>query len=194
MTTDPDLKVIISSIDIPENIMKPNAQLKFLNVLYVLPNGVIRMSSDITGLVETSSNIARVEASEGKVHIISMTRSSVDSAKLDVCNAFDSLFELINVKAEHKGNTPGWNPDMNSEILSIGKNLYKKLYDSEPLIKAIHAGLECGLFKSEYPDLDIVSIGPTIMFPHSPDEKIKVVTVDRFWTYLLELLKNISKT
>jgi len=194
ITTDPDLKVIISSIVIPETVMEPDAQLKLLNVLYVLPNGVIRMSSDITGLVETSSNVARVEVSEGKVHIISMTRSSVDSAKLDVCNTFDSLFELINVKAEHKGNTPGWNPDMNSEILSIGKNLYIKLYGSEPLIKAIHAGLECGLFKSEYPDLDIASIGPTIMYPHSPDEKIKVVTVDRFWTYLLELLKNIPKT
>ena len=190
-TSDPDLSVSITSTNIPEKVMNKDAQLKLLNTLYVLPNGVIRMSSDIPELVETSTNIAQVRVFNGSINILSMTRSSVDTAKLDVCNIFDALFELINVKPKHIGSTPGWNPDMKSAILKIAKNIYKGLYESEPLVKAIHAGLECGLFKTAYSDLDIVSLGPTIMFPHSPDEKVCVETVGRFWVYLLELLKNI---
>ena len=142
-------------------------------------------------LVETSTNLAIVKTEEKKVRVHCLLRSSVDSAKLALADRMRALFEMAGAKVEFTGSYPGWKPNMESSILKVMKKVYEKKYGVTPEVKAIHAGLECGLIGGVYPKLDMISFGPTIRHPHSPDEKVHIASVQKFWDYLAETLKNV---
>jgi dipeptidase D len=150
------------------------------------------MSQDIPGLTETSTNMAMVHAENGNLEINFLTRSSVDSRKEMVAQEIESTFKLMDVDAvEHDGGYPGWVPNPDSAILETMSKGYENLYGVVPKVMAIHAGLECGILGTNYPEMDMISFGPTIRNPHSPDEKVLIATVGKFWDYLLDTLKNV---
>jgi len=190
-TIDPDLKITATTSEIPARVMPADTQLKFLRAIYSCPNGVIRMSSDMPGLTETSTNLAIVKAGNGKAEVHSLLRSSVDSAKDDLAAMVKSVFDLAGADTKLSGAYPGWKPNPSSAILKTMISVYENMYGKTPEIKAIHAGLECGILGGVYPNWDMISFGPTIRFPHSPDEKVNIPTVQKFWDYLVETLKNI---
>ncbi len=188
---EPDLKIEITRIPSVKRLMELSFQKRLIAAIYACPNGVIRMSDDMPGLVETSTNLAIVKTHENNVMVHCLLRSSVDSAKLALADRMRSLFELAGAKVEFTGSYPGWKPDMNSAILKVMKQVYQKKYGITPEIKAVHAGLECGIIGGTYPNLDMISFGPTIRHPHSPDEKVNIPSVQKFWDFLTETLKNI---
>ncbi len=188
---EPDLEFFAEPVDLPAKAFTNDSQMKLINAIYACPNGVIRMSDDMPGLVETSTNLARVVSENGVVTIQALLRSSVNSAKEDLSEAIKATFELIGADVVLEGEYPGWKPNMNSPILTAMQNVYNDKFGKIPEIKAIHAGLECGLLGAVYPNWDMISFGPTIRFPHSPDEKVKIDTVAKFWDFLVETLKNI---
>ena len=190
-TMEPDLVILISKIETPEKIMDLGVQEGFTRAIYAAQNGVYRMSADIPELVETSNNLARVVVKNGKIKIACLTRSSVESSKMDLANTLRSTFELTGCEVELSGDYPGWTPNMDSPILKIMTQLYEDLNGEKPHVAACHAGLECGILGSVYPHWDIISFGPTIRFPHSPDEKVNIETVGKFWDFLSALLENI---
>lgn len=167
--------------------------IKILNVLYAVPNGVFRMSPDIEGLVETSSSLARVIVSDGTFITQSLQRSSVESTKADVANAIRTAFETVGVSVIQNGDYPGWQPNPNSEILNLMHQMYVKRFNEEPQIKACHAGLECGILGKHLPGVDMISFGPNIRAAHSPDEKAQISSVQKFWGFFLEVLKQTPK-
>ena len=172
--------------------MSKKSQLKFLEAVYSCPNGVIAWSKKMKGLVETSTNLASIKFDKkNKIIITTSQRSSVNSSKYDISRMVESVFKLSGAKITHSEGYPGWNPNTKSEILQIAKDSYIKLYDKKPRIRAIHAGLECGLFLAKYPALEMISIGPTIKEVHSPGEKLHIKSVQKYWDYLLDILKNI---
>lgn len=187
--TEPDLQVKIEETTLPAKVMGKASKEALLNSVYGCPNGVIRMSQSMQGLVETSVNLAVVNAKEGKAEILCLLRSSVDTAKLDLGNMIESIFELAGAEVMFAGSYPGWKPNPNSAILEKMKDVYNQKFGIVPEIKAIHAGLECGILGGVYPNLDMISFGPTIRFPHSPDEKVNIETVQKFWDFLIETLK-----
>lgn len=189
--TEPNMEIKVEKITLPQNIISPSDTLTLVNTVFALPNGVMRMSDSMPDLVETSNNLAIVETTEKSAKIYNLMRSSVNSAKDAVGDKITAIAELAGGKIELTGGYPGWNPNMNSPILKTMKEVYLKKYGKEPKIKAIHAGLECGLFGLTYPDWDMISFGPTIRHPHSPDEKVNIESVGKFWDYLVETLKNI---
>lgn len=191
---EPDISLSASESDAPALIMEKNAQDKMLKMVYGIPNGVMRMSSDMPGVVETSTNLAIVTAKEGEVNALCLIRSSVDSAKFSVGNMTQAVMELAGAQVSHDGTYPGWKPNVDSPILNTMKNVYENRYAKVPEVKVIHAGLECGIIGDAYPDLDMISFGPTIRFPHSPDEKVNIETVGKFWDFLKETLKNVPQT
>ncbi len=150
------------------------------------------MSSTISNLVQSSNNLAAIELSNGKYSIKCLTRSSVDTEKLEVAHAVRSSFELIGANVAYSGSYPGWTPKPESDIVKIMSSLYVKMFNDQPLVNACHAGLECGILNGPYPHIDMISFGPTIRGAHSPDEKVSISSVQKFWKYLLETLKNIS--
>ena len=192
-TSDPDLKAVIEEVSLPEKTMNPKAQKDFINAVYACPNGVIRMSNDMEGLVETSTNMAIVTVKNGVATVKNLLRSSVDTAKQDLAETTKSVFEMIGANVELDGDYPGWKPNPQSPILQEMKNIYSQKFGKIPAIKAIHAGLECGLLGGVYPHWDMISFGPTIRYPHSPDEKVQIESVKKFWDFLIETLKNIPK-
>jgi dipeptidase D len=151
------------------------------------------MTDGIPGLVETSSNLAIVKSGNNKIIVNCLIRSSVDSAKEYLCNRMMALFEMAGADVAFTGSYPGWKPNMNSEIMKVMGRVYKDMYGKEPEIKAIHAGLECGIIGGKYPGLDMISFGPTIRHPHSPDEKVSIPSVKNFWEYLKATLENIPE-
>lgn len=163
----------------------------FLRAMQGVFNGVFAMSQDIPGLVETSSNLAAVKVRDNKIIITSSQRSSILSARQNVADTIQAIFELAGARVDVGEGYPGWKPNTQSEILAIAVNTYKELFGVEPKVKAIHAGLECGLFLEKYPSLDMVSFGPTLRGVHSPDERMLIPTVDKFWKHLNAILKNI---
>ena len=165
---------------------------KIINVFMALPHGVIAMSNDIKGLVETSTNLATVKLVDGRLRIGTSQRSSVESAKKYIKQSVSSIFDLSGGEVEDGDGYPGWKPNMNSTLLKISKQVFKDLFNKEPEIKAIHAGLECGILESKNPGVDIISFGPTILGAHSPDERVNIKTVDRFYKLLKGILKNIA--
>ncbi|WP_339654963.1 aminoacyl-histidine dipeptidase [uncultured Maribacter sp.] len=189
---EPNLIISFEEIKPAKEVMGLGAQGKFIKAVYAAHNGVYTMSASIDGLVETSNNIARILVKDGKVAIACLTRSSVDSAKLDCAHSLRSVFELGGFDVEFSGSYPGWNPNPDSEILSITKNTYIDLFKEEPKVIACHAGLECGILGQNYPDIDMVSFGPTILGAHSPDERVSISSVQKFWNFLLEILKNTN--
>ncbi|MBN2742364.1 MAG: aminoacyl-histidine dipeptidase [Marinilabiliaceae bacterium] len=188
--TEPEMQMTITPTTVTY-IMDPISQDDLINAIQACPNGVIRMSDTMHGVVETSTNLAVVQTQNNEVMVISLVRSFIDSAKDDVCSSIDSLFKLAGARVWYEGGYPGWKPNPNSTILSVMKEVYKKHHGQEPAVKAIHAGLECGILSHTYPHWDMISFGPTIRFPHSPDEKVNIESVGRFWDYLVETLRSI---
>ncbi len=174
----------------PTQVMDIASQRKLVNAVYACPNGVIRMSDSMPGLVETSINVGRVVSENGIVKIVCLLRSSVNSAKHDLGEMVSSVFEPTGADINLTGGYDGWNPNMDSPILKTMQATYQKLYGKIPEIKAIHAGLECGIIGGVYPNLDMISFGPTIRFPHSPDEKVLVPSVEKFWKFLATTLED----
>jgi dipeptidase D len=192
--TEPGIKFAIEEVSVPDMVMTEKSLSDFLNTIHTCPNGVIEMSMEMPGLVQTSTNLASVKFSgDDIIEIVTSQRSSVASAKLNIANRIKALFSLVEAEVIHTDGYPGWKPNTNSEILDITKTSYQKLFKEEPIVRAIHAGLECGLFLEKYPDLDMISFGPTIKGAHSPDERIEISTVGKFWALLLEVLENISE-
>lgn len=186
---DPDVNVTLVPCETPAKVIDAKTALNAVLAVYACPNGVERMSDAVPGLVETSNNLAIVKSENGVIAVKCLMRSSVDSAKDMLGASLSSVFELAGAKVELTGGYPGWKPDMNSAILSTMKDVYKKLYGTEPKVMAIHAGLECGILGGTYPNWDMISCGPTIRSPHSPDERVNIQTVDKWWNYVVEVLK-----
>ena len=191
--TEPDLIVEVNSIELPKEALSFKDSKELVNTIYSLFNGVYKMSQTIPGLVETSSSLARVILKNGDFTTQSLQRSSVDSSKYDVANTIGATLLNIGADVEHTGSYPGWAPNPKSEILELMVPLYKNMFNEEPKVQACHAGLECGILNERYPGLDMISFGPTIKNPHSPDEKVHIGSVDKFWGLLLEVLKLIPK-
>ncbi len=167
------------------------AQYYFVRAMATAANGVHRMSADFDNLVETSNNIAKVILGKGKLSVQCLTRSSVESAKFDLANELRSAFELMGCEVEISGSYPGWTPNPKSEILDVLVPIYEKLNREKPKVVACHAGLECGILGANYPDMDMISFGPTIHGAHSPDERASIASSQKFWTFLVEILANI---
>ncbi|WP_298550968.1 aminoacyl-histidine dipeptidase [uncultured Algibacter sp.] len=190
-TMEPDLEINISKIDTPNKIMDLGVQEGLTRALYSALNGVYRMSADIPELVETSNNIARVIVKDGNVKIACLTRSSVESSKMDLANMLRATFELTGCEVEFSGDYPGWTPNMDSAILKVMTKLYEKLNGEKPHVAACHAGLECGILGQNYPEMDMISFGPNIKGAHSPDERAQISSVQKYWKFVLEILKEI---
>ena len=189
--SEPDLVIEVNKIDCPKIGLSLSDSCEVINVIYAVFNGVYKMSQTIEGLVETSSSLARVILNDGNFITKSLQRSSVESSKSDIARTVGSAFLNINANVEHTGSYPGWEPNKNSQILDIMVSLYKNMFNSDPKVQACHAGLECGILNERYPGLDMISFGPTIKNPHSPDEKVHIKSVEKFWNLLTEVLRNI---
>lgn len=174
-----------------DDVLPLGVQRKLIQTLYTAPNGVYRMSADFDNLVETSNNVARVKVGGGKITIKCLTRSSVESSKVDLANALKCCFELMDAEVSFSGDYPGWTPNPHSKILDVLKSVYTNLFEEEPNVVACHAGLECGILGSHYPEMDMISFGPTILGAHSPQERVSISSVQKFWAFLLAILKQI---
>ncbi|GAA3770880.1 aminoacyl-histidine dipeptidase [Flavobacterium ginsengiterrae] len=190
-TTEPNLTIEIVKGDLPEKIMDLGVQEGIIRAIYAAHNGVYRMSADMADLVETSNNIARVIIKDGEISVGCLTRSSVESSKFDLANALRSTFELVGCEVELSGSYPGWTPNVNSEILEVLKDIYEKQNGEQPKVVACHAGLECGILGTNYPEMDMISFGPTIHGAHSPDERASISSAQKYWKFVLEILSNI---
>jgi len=188
--TEPDLSITLEKTSLPKQIIDPVVTHGVLQGVYACPNGMVRMADDMPGVVETSTNLAILKSDGDKVEVCSLQRSAVDSAKEDLCNMIRCVFEMAGATVEHTGSYPGWKPNMQSPILKTMIRVYETKFGKTPETKVIHAGLECGIIGGAFPNLDMISFGPTIRNPHSPDEKVKIDTVGLFWEYLTETLKN----
>ena len=190
---DDNVTILLSDTAIPASVMDLDSQNRLLNAIQGCPNGVFRMSPSIKGLVQTSTNLARVVSENGTIRMQALLRSSVDSEKEYLAETMSSVFTLAGAEVTPSGGYSGWNPDMSSPILKTMTESYEALYGQEPAVMAIHAGLECGLLGGKYPGLDMISFGPTICYPHSPDEKVNIASVGKFWDYLLHTLAHAPK-
>jgi dipeptidase D len=190
---EPGLLLSITETELPDEVVIKADFKKIINALYAVANGVFRMSPDIANLVEASSNIARVIVRDNIFLTQSLQRSSVESTKEDVSNAVRAVFENMGCNVKQAGDYPGWKPDPDSVILKLMVELYRKTFKAEPKVEACHAGLECGILGSHMPGTDMISFGPTIRGAHSPDERVQISSVQKFWTYLQAVLKEIPK-
>jgi len=192
-SVEPGLEVSVQPTDSPSGIIDSETQNNLLNAVYGVPNGVMSMVADMPDVVETSTSMGVIKTENGTIKVVTLQRSSVDSRKMDLGNMIRAIFELGKAEVEHKGAYPGWNPDVNSPVLKTMKSVYDKNFGKVPEVKVIHAGLECGLIKAVYPNLDAISFGPTIRYPHSPDEKVNIKTVEKFWDFLVHTLKQMPE-
>lgn len=190
-TIETGLTIECSSTETPTLVVDPEYFPKILRAIYATPNGVFRMSPDIENLVEASTNLAKVSIKEGKFITQSLQRSSVESTKEDVAIAVKSAFENIGCEIVQNGDYPGWKPDADSAILKLMLKLYPDHFEHTPHVGACHAGLECGILGSYFPEMDMISFGPTIRGAHSPDERVNISSVDKFYNYLLHVLREI---
>lgn len=190
-TVDPNIEITYTEIAVPKKVMTSISQNTLIKTLYALHNGVYRMSNDMDDLVETSNNIARVIVKEELIKVLCLTRSSVESSKFDLANTLKATFELSGFKVTLSGSYPGWKPNVNSAILKVLSETYEKLFESKANIVACHAGLECGILGTNYPEMDMISFGPTIQGAHSPDERANIKSAQKFWRFLLTILENI---
>ncbi len=191
---EPGITILIESHDIPEFVIDEPTHFDLLNSLYACPHGVISMSRQLKGLVETSTNLASVKfIQDNQILVTTSQRSAVESLKHDISNMVESVFRLANANVQHSEGYPGWAPNTNSEILNITRSAYIRLFGVEPVVRAIHAGLECGLFLEKYSYLDMISFGPTIKGAHSPDERLNIKTTQKYWDLLLDVLTKIPE-
>ncbi len=188
---EPDLRFTVESAEKPAFVIDSDTQSGLLNALYACPHGVISMTADMPGLVETSTNLASVKTLDDEIIIQTSQRSSVESSKDDIAGMVASVFKLAGAKVTHGEGYPGWKPNVNSPLLQVVKNTYVRLFKNEPKVLAIHAGLECGVIGEKYPGMDMISFGPTLRGVHSPDEKINIESVEKFWKLLVEVIKTV---
>ncbi|MEI7597474.1 MAG: aminoacyl-histidine dipeptidase [Bacteroidota bacterium] len=189
--TEPNLIVSLKDIATPSYLIDELTQSELLSALYACPHGVFAMSMEIPGLVETSTNLATVKVKDNHIIVGTSQRSSVETAKEDVCSTVASVFYLAGADVEHSDGYPGWKPNSKSDIKNLMVERYKKMFNKEPHVLAIHAGLECGIIGEKYVGMDMISFGPTIKNPHSPDEMMEIASIPLFWKFLLDVLKNI---
>jgi dipeptidase D len=190
-TVDPNLEITISETEKPAKVMTTISQTTLLKAIYIAHNGVYRMSNDMKDLVETSNNLARVIVKNEDITILCLTRSSVETSKIDLANALTATFELAGYEVELSGSYPGWKPNVDSPILKVLDETYTKMFGKKANIVACHAGLECGILGTNYPEMDMISFGPTIHGAHSPDETANIKSSQKFWKFLLTILENI---
>ncbi|MCK5637800.1 MAG: beta-Ala-His dipeptidase, partial [Flavobacteriaceae bacterium] len=186
-----NLEFSVEPIDCPNKVMNKEVQSQLFTAIKNAHNGVYKMSEEMEDLVEASNNVAKVTVNNGTIQIDCLTRSSVDETKMEVANLLKSAFEKEGFKVDFSGSYPGWQPNANSPILGVMENLYESIFDKKADVVACHAGLECGILGTNYPDMDMISFGPTIKGAHSPDERANIKSAQKFWKYLLEILKNI---
>lgn len=192
--TDPHVDIVLESTEKPSKVMGAKKTKKLVLALYACPHGVVEMSREIPGVVETSTNLASIKMRENhEIEVGTSQRSLTESSKNDVVNMVSSVFKLAKAKVVNSEGYPGWKPNPDSKILKVAKEEYKKLYNHFPEVKVIHAGLECGLFLEKYPELDMISVGPTIRNAHSPDEKVHIPSVEKWWNSFVQLLENIPE-
>ncbi|MBP9081095.1 MAG: aminoacyl-histidine dipeptidase [Flavobacteriales bacterium] len=190
-TTDPGLKVTLAKADAPAKVMGAKDQQDFLLAVQACPDGIFRMSPDVPGLVQTSNNVARVQLGGGGYTVMCLTRSSVESEKMDQAATIQAAFALIGGQVESTGGYPGWAPKPEAPIVKLMADTYQDLFKEKLKVLAIHAGLECGIIGRNYPEMEMVSFGPTIKGPHSPDERASIKSLQKFWTYLQEVLNRL---
>ena len=190
-TTEPTLQIGLQEAPLPNLIMNSVSQIQLINAIYSVANGVYRMSADIDNLVETSNNLARVIVKDGKIFIACLTRSSIESSKMDLAQALEANFKMANLQVSFSGSYPGWTPNVSSPILKVLTSVYEQLHQKKPKVVACHAGLECGILGKNYPNMDMISFGPTILGAHSPDERVSISSVQKYWRFVLEILKAI---
>lgn len=189
--TEPNLKFTAIETEASETVISDEDFTQLINTLYASPHGVIAMSQDIPDFVETSTNLASIKFQENEILITTSQRSSVESEKEDVTNMVISVFNLAGARAKTTDGYPGWTPNPDSEIVDLTDKTYKRLFDTQPKVLAIHAGLECGLIGDKYLQMDMISFGPTLKGVHSPDERLEIASVGKFWQLTLEVLRNI---
>jgi dipeptidase D len=190
--TEPDLFITCRPVSLPASVMDKTSFDRLLPALMACPHGVLEWSTRMPGMVETSTNLASVKMLENQKIVVSTSqRSEIDSRKRMAAGTVESVFVLAGADVRHSDGYPGWAPNPDSPLLKIAVNSYRKLFSVEPVVRSIHAGLECGLFLEKYPELDMISIGPTIKGAHSPSERIDIATVERFWDHLVDILENI---
>ncbi|OTQ28700.1 cytosol nonspecific dipeptidase [Gilliamella apicola] len=192
---EPSIQITLSEVtsDKVKRVLTIEHQNKIINYLHSAPNGVVRMSDQLHGVVETSLNLGIVNILENQLNTHYLIRSQVDSAKDAVVSTLISLSQLTNANYEISGGYSGWEPNLNSSLLQLAKDKYYEIFSQKAKIMVIHAGLECGLFKQTYPNMDMISIGPTIVSPHSPDEKVNIQSVIRYWELLIAILKSAAQ-
>jgi aminoacyl-histidine dipeptidase len=190
-SVEPDLKIIAEEVELPEGLLPEFVQDDLINSITACPNGVLRFVPEMPEVVETSTNLAIVKSDGSQIEVACLVRSSVESMKEELCSMIESVFSLAGAKVEFSGGYPGWQPHFDSPILKVMSKVYADKFGNTPEIKVIHAGLECGIIGSAVPGLDMISFGPTIRHPHSPDEKVNIATVAKFWDYLTAVLKAI---
>jgi dipeptidase D len=190
-TVENGIEILLEECITPTEVLSKNDQTILLQTIYTTHNGVFRMSPDIENLVETSNNVARVLVKDGDIKILCLTRSSVESGKQNLVNTITSGFELASFDIELSGSYPGWKPNPNSSILKVLQRVYVNIFEEEPNVLACHAGLECGILGTNYPGMDMISFGPTIKGAHSPDERASISSAQKYWKFVLEILKKI---
>ncbi len=190
--TEPGIALELESEEVPTEVLDAASTTKLLNALYACPHGVFAMSYRMPGMVETSTNLAAVEFTEENTILITTSqRSDVDSEKMNIAQMVAAVFRMAGASVEHGEGYPGWAPNPDSAILKIAVDSYKRLFGKEPVVRSIHAGLECGLFLEKYPGMDMISFGPTLRGVHSPDEKVEIKTVEMWWRHLTDILEKV---
>ena len=186
-------KILLESTEIPSSVIDAESQTKLINVLYALPHGVHAMSFRMPGMVETSTNLASIKFKpESVIEIVTSQRSDQESGKQDIYQMVESVFRLVGAEVTRGDGYCGWTPNPSSYVLEVSRKRYESLFGVKPVVRSIHAGLECGLFLEKFPDLDMISFGPTLKGVHSPDEKIEIASVEKFWKFLTELLPDLA--
>ncbi len=188
---EPNLEIAIEETTAATKVLSKEAQTALIHMVYAAHNGVFRMSPAIADLVETSNNIAKIIVADGKMKIACLTRSSVESSKDDLANTLRAAFTMGGCDVDFAGEYPGWAPNMDSPILKVMEALYTKINNEKPHVAACHAGLECGILGKNYPEMDMISFGPTIKGAHSPDERASISSAQKYWGFVIEILKNI---
>ena len=191
-STEPDMEFSLRNADMPKKVVDADTQERLVNLVYACAHGVLAMSREIENFVETSTNLASIKMEKTFIRIATSQRSSVESAKQAAAAKLEATFRLAGCRVSHSDGYPGWTPNPDSRVLKVGVDVYKKMYGKEPIVRAIHAGLECGLIGEKYPQMDMISYGPTLRGVHSPDERIEIKTVEMFWNQTLEILKRLK--
>lgn len=191
-STEPGMEFELRDAEMPKKVVDADTQERLVNLVYACAHGVLAMSREIENFVETSTNLASIKMDKGFIRIATSQRSSVESAKLAAAAKLEATFRLAGCRVKHSDGYPGWTPNPDSRVLKVGVDVYKKMYGREPVVRAIHAGLECGLIGEKYPQMDMISYGPTLRGVHSPDERIEIKTVEMFWNQTLEILKKLK--